>query len=127
MPARGTSRTGVARLADQVVVRLGGVGVVPLGPVDDVDHIDLAQRDELVERVVDGRAVISGNRSREVVDLLRREVHMLAGQHLGHDASLRAEPPRAPQPGQQVVLHEVLRHTTSVAVVSGSRMGLDFI
>jgi hypothetical protein len=87
-----------------VIVLIADVRVVPLGPVDDIDLLQLAERHQLVEGVVDrGSADLWQANPGKLMDLVSREVHVVTGEGFGDHAALGAEAPvPGAQPGEQI-------------------------
>ncbi|CAK7281113.1 Putative hydrogen peroxide sensitive repressor [Streptomyces misionensis JCM 4497] len=99
-----TDRAAVG--TDQVVVRPVRVRVVPLGAPVRGDFQDLAESDQLTERVVDGRpGDLRQLRDGPRMDLVGCQMDVLAVEDLGHHASLRGHPPSASTQSFQKVAH----------------------
>src|SRR3979411_1279940 len=72
----------------------GAIGVVTLRSRTGRQRDPLAPADQLVEVVVDGGQTDFGQPFHsQSVNLVRREMHMLAFEYLGDDPTLRRQPP----------------------------------
>ena len=70
------------------------IGVVPGSTGDELHLRDFAHRDELAQRIVDGRAGYFGYSSAYFSeDFVGREVSVWAGKHFRHDSPLDGHPP----------------------------------
>jgi hypothetical protein len=92
-----------ATIADQMLMALSGVGIVTPRPRVEPDFTDLAERVQLVERVVDGGAAYLGQAcDRALKYLIGGEMHMRPLQRLrDHPALRRQTQAAAPQSVQQ--------------------------
>src|SRR5262249_36624647 len=92
-----------AALAAQVVMGVACVGIVALGPALGGDLENLAEPREAAKDVVDGRAADLGEtRRRPFMNLVGREMHVIALEDLGDDAALGGQrPAAAPQAREQ--------------------------
>jgi hypothetical protein len=85
-----------AALAHEVLVGRVDIRIVPPRAAADRDFPDLAERDELAESLVSGGAAyLRQTGGGAFVDLVGREVNVLARQHFGDDAPLRGQLPAA--------------------------------
>jgi hypothetical protein len=80
--------------AHQMVVGGADIGVVARGPVADAQLEQFTHLDQFPKRVVDGgEGHLRQDRASPFVNVVGREVHMIAGQHLSDRAPLGRDPP----------------------------------
>jgi hypothetical protein len=85
-----------AALAHEVLVGRVDIRIVPPRAAADRDFPDLAERNELAQGLISGGAAyLRQTGGGTFMDLVGREVHVLARQHFGDDAPLRGQLPAA--------------------------------
>ena len=94
-----------AALTNQMLVRIADVRVVAACPATHVDHRHFAERHQLIQRLI-GRcpADLRESFDRPLENFIRRQMNMLAGQHLGNDPPLRRHLPLAIREALQQIL-----------------------